>query len=990
MCRCWFCSPAWRFHIVLASRERCVSQCAATVQCVVAVIGGEAPDMDGQRFDRLTRALATGTSRRTILKGLLGAGGAAVSGSVVADQADARVIGARPTVPPAQQPSGCQLPNQLCGGECCGPGLCKSNHCCSSPTHTWCGDRCWPESQCTSSGIPCSDGQKVCGSTCCPANASCARSGNSDICCNPDSGQAPCGFECCATAAQCCDRECCPDGSVCIGNGYCCPFEQMCGGICCNGPGQRCCHDVCIEAGQCCGDDECQDSPATCQAGYCDLNSSSCALTDPCADQPGTTCCGGACIELGTTTHCLSCDNACGSGQVCCAAGCTTLGTDDHCAACDDACTGGFACIDGACRCDEDSDCGSGLLCCDHVCQPCCGDNVSNCGDNKCETWTCNAGACLLAATFTCSPPTVGDCLDAGSCDPATGLCVGRQYLGDDMACGAPGDFCCDGSCISSDVDNCGFCGQSCPAGFVCSGGECRCNGDIDCAFLTGGCEVGQCQNGVCTARLLTNRQPCIGQDGACDEHGFCVTECEGTDASTCPNDACTTYACQAGRCVASQIVICNIGLFPTCRPITCDPVRGCVEGDAVPDGQDCGIGGICCNGNCLPKDEENCGACGNVCPQGFVCQGNACACDGDGDCDAGEVCCQGVCQECCDSDPVSCPAASSECVTSVCNADGTCGEVNKAEFTSCGQNQRYCIEGACEYGCNIGGTFYPVNAANPANLCQICEPVISRTSWTSKTCTILVEGCEQFVCDAADGACKRTNRANGTACSVTQAQPNFCSAQGNGTCLDGQCLTTPLNEGAACGTANNNCHRRVCRDGICASEATNEGDSCIGPNPAKCHRANGTCRGGNCVNQRLPNGTVCDEKPQGCNLGTCLDGLCSYTPVRTGESCDRGITECREGWVCASNGGCSQQILPNRNFCEYSKLSRCEENRLSEGTCNGDGTCSGELFQSGVILCENPLTPRRACCPGMVCECPPQSGVFCIEKFCYYPEEVY
>ncbi len=46
--------------------------------------------MDDRRFDSLTRALAKGGSRRTLLKGLLGLGAATASAAVVQDTEAAR------------------------------------------------------------------------------------------------------------------------------------------------------------------------------------------------------------------------------------------------------------------------------------------------------------------------------------------------------------------------------------------------------------------------------------------------------------------------------------------------------------------------------------------------------------------------------------------------------------------------------------------------------------------------------------------------------------------------------------------------------------------------------------------------------------------------------------------------------------------------------------------------------------------------------------
>ena len=57
--------------------------------------------MDDRRFDSLVKALAEGKNRRSVLKGLLGLGGAALVGSTVleADSEAAR----RPTPTPASR-----------------------------------------------------------------------------------------------------------------------------------------------------------------------------------------------------------------------------------------------------------------------------------------------------------------------------------------------------------------------------------------------------------------------------------------------------------------------------------------------------------------------------------------------------------------------------------------------------------------------------------------------------------------------------------------------------------------------------------------------------------------------------------------------------------------------------------------------------------------------------------------------------------------------
>lgn len=107
--------------------------------------------MDDRRFDSLVKALAKGKSRRSVLKGLFGLGGAAIAGSVLldADSEAARrppsIPTPRPTCPGSQTWTGstceCIVPPapgpSRCGPDCCNPaGIgaahseCCENACC--------------------------------------------------------------------------------------------------------------------------------------------------------------------------------------------------------------------------------------------------------------------------------------------------------------------------------------------------------------------------------------------------------------------------------------------------------------------------------------------------------------------------------------------------------------------------------------------------------------------------------------------------------------------------------------------------------------------------------------------------------------------------------------------------------------------------------------------------------------------------------------------
>jgi len=155
--------------------------------------------MDGQKFDKLARAFATGTNRRALLKMFGGASVAAVAGVKIAGPS---AVFAQGSVPP--------------GGECssdddCIVGSCGQGTC-------YCEDPSRPEI-----GCPCSTGtQDPCyGSTAvCCANEVSAGAGANGTCVSDSVGCEPTG-ECDALQTMCEGTGCCAEDTECGANGWC-------------------------------------------------------------------------------------------------------------------------------------------------------------------------------------------------------------------------------------------------------------------------------------------------------------------------------------------------------------------------------------------------------------------------------------------------------------------------------------------------------------------------------------------------------------------------------------------------------------------------------------------------------------------------------------------------------------------------------------------------------------------------------------------------
>ncbi len=208
--------------------------------------------MDGQRFDEMTRALATGTSRRRVLKGLTGG----VLGTLAGALGVSRVGAGH------GRPNGATcIRNEHCASGYCDP---QTRRCACPEGTTACGDACV--------------------GTTCPAGA--VLDPTSCTCVCTATGQAPCGT---GTAATCaCEvayGEACDQNTDCQAGSVCRPpdtrFDQTCTTT---GPGGACCLNTAVAGGPC-------DEAADCR-GF--------GENDPCR---AVTCEGGVCVVRGAVLH---------------------------------------------------------------------------------------------------------------------------------------------------------------------------------------------------------------------------------------------------------------------------------------------------------------------------------------------------------------------------------------------------------------------------------------------------------------------------------------------------------------------------------------------------------------------------------------------------------------------------------------------------------------------------------------------------------------
>ncbi len=383
--------------------------------------------MDDHRFDLLTKSLSAGGSRRAVLKGLLGLGGAAAAAGIPANTQAAR----RPAKPDPK-PVGCPGIQIPVDGTClCPEGLADCGPDCCNP-----GGRGADYSEC-------------CDGACC--HGACT---GEEVCC-------PYPREWCEST-----QECCPQGNYCCGE------------------------SGCMGDGRCCDDDQCRDwpnsycdletqfcacAPGTCAAAQCGAIPDGCGgLLDcgPCTEWPNSycdsarsecDCAPGACLDgqcgdvpdgCGITLYCGECtafeNSSCDAETHQCTCTPWTCEADfpGYCANnVPDGCGGlmhcscpeGFNCRNSRCEDDLDS-CHAGENWCDTKRMGCSGGNCAclpgmdgntYCtwfmgGWNACEHCTTNDDCKQLLNNEHAVCLAVARTVDGGSCLPCTthGACA--------------------------------------------------------------------------------------------------------------------------------------------------------------------------------------------------------------------------------------------------------------------------------------------------------------------------------------------------------------------------------------------------------------------------------------------------------------------------------------------------------------------------------------------------------------------------------------
>jgi|GEM_PF-3140795 len=340
-------------------------------------------------------------------------------------------------------------------------------------------------------------------------------------------------------------------------------------------------------------------------------------------------------------------------------------------------------------------------------------------------------------------------------------------------------------------------------------------------------------------------------------------------------------------------------------------------------DGSSCEDGLTNCGGFCvnLSSNHENCGSCGNACPEIQVCNNGECKYE----CPPGKVACSGVC---------------TDVKTDILN----CG--NCAVKCSAGLHAKpECVNGTCQVVCDSGWSDLNGDGSCETN----CVP-----SSESEICNGIDDNCDGRIDEAFECALGRE-----VSCTT------ICGTNGRGICgvecrIPSGSSCTP--QGEICNGVDDNCNNEVDDGFECPM---GERTSCTTPCGTTGEKVcSATCFWSNCVPpSEICNGvddncdTICDN---GLGLACCANQMQEENCGNCGRHTRTCLNNCTWGpWgSCTGEGECQPGATRSCGRCGIQTCS----SSCTWGTCTGEGVCSPGEVSSCTTSCGT--TGTKTCSP--------------------------
>ncbi len=832
-----------------------------------------------------------------------------------------------------------------------------------------------PASQYVAAGTVCASASDVCenNATCTGSSAYCPTKTDkpATTLCRPSAGSCQKDAYCTGSSAACPPNQddpagslcqaatTCTNASYCTGSSATCPASTHRGCSpgatqACNTYGTQSCSSSCAWENCSCG-----SAPVCAPGSTRNVGCGNCGTAIETCDACGQWGSAGACTSQGVCSPGATKSEACGN------CGSETDTCSSSCQWSNGSCAGQGVCTPTATKSESCGNCGSETDTCSSSCQwssgSCNGQGVCSpgatrsegCGNCGSQTDTCSAscqwsnGSC--SGQGVCTPSTTksescGNCGSetdtcSASCQWSSGSCNGQGvcFPGSTESCNKYGSQTCTNSCTWG--------GCSCGGGSVCIPGSRR---NVGC---------GNCGTAIETCDACGQ----WGSAGACTSQGVC---------SPGATRSCNTYGTEtcSGSCGWES---CSCPNSPVCTPGTVIYPTPCGTGG-------CGVVKVTCNscgqwgsGVCVAANSGGlCYSKAGPCGENEYCNGSSIYCPAPAYLPSGTSCgstqygswssCGGFNGTCGESG-----TQSRSVTTYACSGGSSCNASTGYQSQSCSRNTNGTSCGSSQtIFCNSCGGFSGTCGESGTQSCLVVNYSCSggscsgSTSWQTQSCSRNTNGttCAStqnlycYGCGGFSGTCgetgtqtcyAETHTCSGGTCGTSYGYPTeSCSRNTNGW----SCGSTQYGRWTGvCPTHSDDCTcawpqtRSVtsysCSGGGCQASVQTQSQSCYSQT---CFGYGGSasCAGSYCKARCSPQCTTdadCNNT-NGCTVGHCSGGVCSYTNKSNYSSCPGGLcyngtcqTSCGGGsisgstWCSWVGGGGSCCWLPSQGYyCAY------------------------------------------------------------------------
>lgn len=473
--------------------------------------------------------------------------------------------------------------------------------------------------------------------------------------------------------------------------------------------------------------------------------------------------------------------------------------------------------------------------------------------------------------------------------------------------------------------------------------------------------------DGTYTCKCLCPETPCTTPGYARDERCKCTCDklaCNGYKGDENNNCKCICPTSPMEGCPPPRTHWDAERCECTCPPMLCPP------GTAIGNEAKCEC---LCGAKQCPPGQSISATCECECPPGITCpEGQSvdpsnCGCKCN---DATNMCPPGFDWVPCPGDATKCCCECKNKCGSGCNVDGVKPECVEGSGGQCCKNCKW-SRGSCDDNdkCTTG------DACSGSG--EVCKG--------KSICPEPRDSCEKYVCNPAEGVCRKEVEADGARCGPADVDPenyNLCERW----CQGGRCVEKPpppcANDPSAtdpfvCEGLFCNPKTGMCENGIQTGKRCNDKNPCTtddkcGPDavcngkPLECTEVKACHRfvcnplaGGVCEATPVAFGSECSAAPgdKCATAGTCAGGVCL-----TGKRCpplNRTENWCNTNECVSLTGQCIKKPRPVGSRCiEPSGFAR--EDGICGGnfTCVAPGVCDGE---------RNPMTVNHSLCTGLL-----------------------